>query len=477
MIFFNRKEYNSEKNGKITVEKFLFDTRIVVNGCFEAGQYLIDMWVNAFKRIPKNFKAKNILILGLGGGNIIRLLQKKYPHANINVVEWDEVMIDLAKKLKLFSMTPLIRISNRDAFELLKTMTEKFDIVIVDLFTGPTPPPFLGDDSFLFNLKKVLNKDGLLFLNIYQHVNFISFFQKQFYTEGVWKFRANTLALFKQLESESFEKTLPSSFIDMRQSETFLRGSFKNGDLILQKGAIGMRNVFKYFAFEYYTGDNEPKLNPFKGFRLVIWDRVTSDYIPKGWRQMIPGFRLSTVVISDLISDEYWKSWSETARRYRTKWGTQTDYEINDLDLETFTSYYMKFGLPKETRRLSMEALERRIKLNKDSIRIISLTNKVDKKIVAGMVFIDDKNISQSYYLTAFMDKDTAPAQAGLWLINYWFVKLKENGIRFANFGPIWTRGQPKSWKGFTEFKSHFRPITLKYKRPLFKFILNISSQ
>ena len=154
MIFFNRKEYNSEKNGKITVEKFLFDTRIVVNGCFEAGQYLIDMWVNAFKRIPKNFKAKNILILGLGGGNIIRLLQKKYPHANINVVEWDEVMIDLAKKLKLFSMTPLIRISNRDAFELLKTMTEKFDIVIVDLFTGPTPPPFLGDDSFLFNLKK-----------------------------------------------------------------------------------------------------------------------------------------------------------------------------------------------------------------------------------------------------------------------------------------------------------------------------------
>lgn len=473
MIFFNRKEYNSEKNGKITVEKFLFDTRIVVNGCFEAGQYLIDMWVNAFKRTPKNFKAKNILILGLGGGNIIRLLQKKYPNANINVVEWDEVMIDLAKKLKLFSVTPHIRISHRDAFLLLKTMTEKFDIVIVDLFTGPTPPPFLGDDSFLSNLKKVLNKDGLLFVNIYRHVNYLSFFQKQFYTESIWKFRANTLALFRQIGFESLEKTLPTSFIDMRQSETFLRGSFKKGELLLQKGSIGMRNVFGYFAFEYYTGDNEPKLNSFKGFRLVIWDRVTSDYIPKGWRQMIPGFRLSTVVISDLLSDEYWKSWSETARRYRNQWESQTEYEIGDLDLETFVSYYMKLGLPKETRGLSMDALARRIKLNKDSIRIISLTNKVDKKIVAGMVFIDDKNISQSYYLTAFMDKNTAPAQTGLWLINNWFINCKKNGIRFANFGPVWTPGQPKSWKGFTEFKSHFRPITLRYKRPLFRFTIN----
>ena len=60
------------------------------------------MWNNAFKRIPKDFKAKNILILGLGGGNIIKLLQKRHPKANINVVEWDEVMIDIAKKLELF---------------------------------------------------------------------------------------------------------------------------------------------------------------------------------------------------------------------------------------------------------------------------------------------------------------------------------------------------------------------------------------
>lgn len=473
MIFFSRKEYNSEKNGRIIVEKFLFDTRIIVNECFEAGLYLIDMWNNAFKRIPKGFKAKNILILGLGGGNIIKLLQKKYPKANINVVEWDEVMIDIAKNLKLFSMTPLVRISHRDAFLLLKTMTEKFDIVIVDLFTGPVPPAFLEDEIFLSNLKKVLNQDGFLFVNIYNHVSFLSSFTKHFYKEEIWKFKLNTLALFKQIGFGSEEKVLPREFVDMRQSETFLRGSFRTGEILLEKGAIGMRQVFGLLAFEYYTGDNEPKLKPFKGLRLVIWDRVTSDYKPKGWRQMIKGFGLSTAVVSDLSGDDYWKDWSDTAKRYRNKWDSQTEYKIEKFDLESFVSYYLKFGRPKETRNKSMEALRHRFNLNKESLSIYSLKDVMNDKIVAGMVFIDDKEISQSYYITAFLDKDNAPAQAGLWLINNWFVNCKEKGIRFANFGPVWTPGQPKSWKGFTEFKAHFRPYILKYRRPLFRFLFS----
>lgn len=470
MLFPSRKEYNSEKNGVIVVEKFLWYTSIVVNGCLEAGTYLIDMWKGAIKKLPKGFKPKNVLLLGLGGGNIIRILQEKYPEIKITVIEWDDVMIGIAKDLKLFSLNQNIKISNKDAYEAIGTMAEKFDLIVVDLFTGPTPPEFLGKEETVLNLKKLLKQDGYLFLNVYRHVNYIPNFQEHFSTEKVWKFKLNTLAFF------SHENKIPEDFIDMKQSESFIRGSFRFGE-ILKGNILGVRHSLGGVALEYFTSDKEPTLSSFRGFRFAIWDRIRNDSIPKGWHQMLPGFRLCTSVVSDISSDEYWKTWSETARRYRLKWETQTEYEIIDLDLNTFSSYYLRFGSPKDTRQSTVNSLTYRFNLKKEIINLFGLRKKETGEIFAGIATVDAEEIAQSYYLSAFLDKENGPAQSGLWLMNHWFLQCKKKGIKYANFGPIWTPGQSKSWKGFTEFKSHFRPFTLRYQRPLFKFTFSLKKE
>lgn len=470
MLFSSRKEYKSEKNGMIIVDKFLWYTNIVVKGCLEAGTYLIDMWKDAIKKLPKYFIPKNVLLLGLGGGNIIHILQKKYPNIKITVIEWDEVMVGIAKDLKLFSLNQNVKISNRDAYEAIQNMSDKFDLIIVDLFTGPTPPEFLGKEETVLNLKKLLKQDGQMFLNVYRHVNYISNFQEHLSTKKVWKFRLNTLALF------SNEQKIPDDFVDMKQSENFLRGSFRFGE-ILKGEVLGVRHSRARFAIEYFTSDKEPTFLSFRGLRLVIWDRIKNDLIPNGWHQMLPGFRLCTSVVSDISEEEYWKTWSETARRYRLKWETQMEYEIINLDLNTFTEYYLKLGRPKDTRQSVVNSLTNRVDLKKESISFFGLRHKETGEIFAGIATVDAPEISQSYYLSAFLDKENGPAQSGLWLMNHWFIHCKKNAIKYANFGPVWTPGQSKSWKGFTEFKSHFRPFTLRYQRPLFRFTFSLKKE
>lgn len=469
-MFFSRKEYHSEKNGTIAVEKILGTTNIIVDNCFEAGPYLITMWKRALKKLPKNYAPKNALILGLGGGNIIALLQANYPGIKITIIEWDDVMIAVAKELKLFKLTPEVRISNRDAYEAVQRMSERFDCIFVDLFTGPVPPLFLGDRDFICNVAKLLKDDGYLFLNVYRHLEYLEKFKSSFSEEEIWKFRLNTLGLYRHKGKGRHDAKIPAGFSDIRQAENYLRGLFSTGEVVRAKGILGIRQKIGPLCAEYYTSDEEPTPEPYEGMRLVIWDRVTSDHKPTGWHAMLPGVTLSTVVISDLKDGEYWKSWSETARRYRSQWSSQTSYEMVPIDLDTFKKHYMVHGRPKNTRATIIGALSYRLSVDQEHVRIFGVREKATGALWGGMAVVDAPSASHSYYLFAFLDKEHAPTQAGHWMIIEWLKTCREQGIRFANFGPVWTPGEQKSWKGFTEFKQHFRPFPLTYKPPLFRF-------
>lgn len=93
-MFFSYKKYHSPKNGTIVVSRFFSETpSIFVDKCLQSGNYIINMWKNSLSFLPDTYAPKNILMLGLGGGNVISPLKEKYPLASIAVIEWDEVMV------------------------------------------------------------------------------------------------------------------------------------------------------------------------------------------------------------------------------------------------------------------------------------------------------------------------------------------------------------------------------------------------
>ncbi len=268
-------------------------------------------------------------------------------------------------------------------------------------------------------------------------------------------------------------------FVHLRQSLSFLSGSFgeKYRTIVGKDGAIGVRFSFWIFAVEYYTGDIQPTPVPFNGARLVIWDRVMNEHIPKGWKQMIKKFQLSPCAIVDVSQGEYWNDWTKTLRQYRRKWETQDEYAILEIDSDEFAKYYRRLGRPRDLAPVSVTALLRHIKESKDKVKLYVLQNNLTKEVLAGIGIVDVPEVNQSYYLLAFLDKGSAPPASGLWLINNWFINCKKSNIRFANLGVIWRPGESKGWKGFSEFKLHFHPCILEYKLPLFRITFSIGKQ
>lgn len=77
----------------------------------------------------------SVLLLGLGGGSVPSILRKEFGHdAPITAVEIDPAMVELGRRYFGLGGIPELRIVEGDATLLVHALTERYDLVIVDLF-------------------------------------------------------------------------------------------------------------------------------------------------------------------------------------------------------------------------------------------------------------------------------------------------------------------------------------------------------
>lgn len=102
------------------------------------------------------YQFKNILILGMGGGSIVSLLRNKYNIATpITAVEKDPVVIDLAAKYFDIARYHDLTIVQADAYDFVCTSSDRYDLVIVDLFIDAIVPEIFASHEFLSHLRRV----------------------------------------------------------------------------------------------------------------------------------------------------------------------------------------------------------------------------------------------------------------------------------------------------------------------------------
>lgn len=85
----------------------------------------------------------------------------------------------------------------------------------------------------------------------------------------------------------------------------------------------------------------------------------------------------------------------------------------------------------------------------------------VDDQPMAGAVFLDD--IPTSTYLIAFQDARAKEYHLGLAIIDAWFQESTERGFRFLDFDHMRDVGNPKSYQGYTDFKSRLAEYELYF--------------
>ncbi len=139
--------------------------------CTEKAIYSYeDKYVNfseTFKKIDwSKLFVKKVLVLGLGLASVPQMLEqvfrKKFEY---HAVEIDDEIIRLADKYILDELESPIQIFEMDAEIFVDIATEKYDLIVVDIFDDAIVPPQFEDKSFLEKVKKLLNKNGVLLFN------------------------------------------------------------------------------------------------------------------------------------------------------------------------------------------------------------------------------------------------------------------------------------------------------------------------
>ena len=159
-------EKDSPINGRVVVVKSVgLGTYIQVEGLTQSGSVVTDVWNTTLKKVKKQkSEINNCLILGLGGGSAAGLVRKYWQTSNIVGVDIDSVFVEFGRKyMKLDEVD--VEIYIQDASEFIKEDGKKYNLILIDMYVGYEVPEGFTKPAFLKQIKKMLNKDGILVFN------------------------------------------------------------------------------------------------------------------------------------------------------------------------------------------------------------------------------------------------------------------------------------------------------------------------
>ncbi len=138
------------------VKSFGLGTYIQANGLTQSGGIVESIWRSTLRKVKgKRQGVKDVLILGLGGGTVAKIIRKHWPEVKITGVDIDPVMIELGKKY-LDLKADKIKIQDAYSFD-----SSDYDLVVVDVYQGDEFPKKFEGEQFL----KKLTKNKLVIFN------------------------------------------------------------------------------------------------------------------------------------------------------------------------------------------------------------------------------------------------------------------------------------------------------------------------
>lgn len=111
-------------------------------------------------------KMDSVLVLGVGAGSVLRTLTDEIQcKATITGVEIDSEVIEIATTYFKLGEIKNVTIIIDDAFEFVLKTTEKYDLIIIDVFQDTAMPNFLFEPFFSNRIGNLLQHNGYLLFN------------------------------------------------------------------------------------------------------------------------------------------------------------------------------------------------------------------------------------------------------------------------------------------------------------------------
>ena len=117
-----------------------------------------------------NNHIKNVAMIGLGGGSTQRAYQYYYPDVNIDTVDIDPAVVDVAKEYFNVKESPTHKIHVMDGRVYLRRAKTKYDVIIMDAYTsnryGSYIPFHLATKEFFQIANDHMTDNGVLAYNV-----------------------------------------------------------------------------------------------------------------------------------------------------------------------------------------------------------------------------------------------------------------------------------------------------------------------
>ncbi|TAL49688.1 methyltransferase domain-containing protein [Patescibacteria group bacterium] len=475
--FYERDSMDSPLNGRLKLIKWFGKTAVVGDGVFQSGRYMQNVFRGMLKMLPRGTTPKKILLLGLGAGGCIPVIQRRFPRIHIVALEYDDVMISLAKETYLRTVnTHRLEIIRGDIQETLPRLQMEFDLILVDVFCGRHVAPVLTQPDVLQEISRLLSWQGFLIVNVFSEFSRVSpEIERCLSFHKVKRVEYNNVCLYRHYGMGKLGEGVPKGFQDREQSRTYVRAAYPASDryeVVEKDGRIGIRKYWGPISIERYTQEREPDLRPTDRIRLLIWQPYKGNQF-HGWWKIPRVFALNfNRGVAILENVNYWKHWSHHARRHREKFLKSTEYEIKDVDIETFASAYheTKF-LDPLTRFSFIRVLRYHLKSHPQDVHLRVVYRVSDGKPVAGLATTDYLDISQSNHIIAFIHPTAQQTSVGVGLIDDWYTRCLSLGVTYLHFGILHRPGDPRSWKGYTQFKRQFHLYEIMYPHPVWRIV------
>lgn len=108
-----------------------------------------------------------ILMLGTAAGSLLHFLRHYYPGSQITSVDIDGELIELMLKMKILPPAQAgLSYVYDDAAHFIRHCDQKYDLILIDIFSGAQSPAWLLEKNATDNLFRLLAERGALAYNL-----------------------------------------------------------------------------------------------------------------------------------------------------------------------------------------------------------------------------------------------------------------------------------------------------------------------
>lgn len=169
VLYENQSDFHNIKVVENEIGRFLHYKDTYQAGFIKTKTYTGNLpYINYFV-IPVliNPDIKNILLIGLGTGKIINDLEKILPKLeNIDIVDIEENILNIAKDYFDFQQTEKTNFYLQDGLVFLRENKKKYDLIIVDVASDDGIDDRFLSNEYFNSIKKSLSKNGIFVSNL-----------------------------------------------------------------------------------------------------------------------------------------------------------------------------------------------------------------------------------------------------------------------------------------------------------------------